>query len=60
MTALCVYLFYTNTDMKTITIKGIKYAGVQPQGMSDKQFESMVVRNNMTADKMFALAGRIK
>lgn len=38
--------------MKTITIKGKQYSGVQPIGMSDVQFNSMVVRNDMTTEKM--------
>jgi hypothetical protein len=50
----------SNKIMKTITIKGIQYSGIQPEGMSDKQFESMVVRNNMTAEKMAKLIGGLK
>lgn len=38
--------------MKTITVNGKQYAGVQQKGMSDKQFKSMVVRNDMTVEKM--------
>lgn len=38
--------------MKTIEIKGKSYTGVQPTGMSDAQFKSMLVRNDMTTEKI--------
>lgn len=46
--------------MKTITIKGKQYSAVQPTGMSDAQFNSMVVRNDMTTEKMNKLMLAIK
>lgn len=33
--------------MKTIKINGREYTGVQPKGMSDLAFKSMLVRNAM-------------
>ena len=44
--------------MKTLTIKGISYTGIQPQGMTDSQFKSMVLRNDMTSEKMNKLFGK--
>jgi len=37
-----------------ITVNGVQYAGIKGN-MSDAQFKSMVVRNDMTADKMVKL-----
>lgn len=44
--------------MKTITIKGKQYSGFQPNGMSDLQFVSMVLRNDMTTEKMSRIFGK--
>lgn len=46
--------------MKTVTINGKQYSGVQTQGMSDAAFVSMVVRNDMTTEKMNKLMLAIK
>jgi hypothetical protein len=45
------------TTLTTITVNGIEYAGIKGN-MSDAAFKSMVVRNNMTADKMVKLLNR--
>lgn len=45
--------------MKTLTINGKSYSGIQGT-MSDKQFESMLLRNDMTTDKMNKLFGKVR
>ncbi len=47
------------TQIITITVKGKQYAGIKGD-MSDAQFESMVVRNDMTAEKMNRILGGVK
>jgi len=46
--------------MKTVIINGREYTGVQPQGMSDLAFKSMLVRNAMTlsTEQLKAIAER--
>lgn len=56
---LSVYLhrqtITTNLNkMKTLTINGVEYAGVQGN-MSDAAFKSMLVRNDMRVEKMISL-----
>ena len=48
--------------MKTIKINGREYTGVQPQGMSDVAFKSMLVRNAMqlSVEQLKAIAERFK
>lgn len=46
--------------MKTITVNGISYTGFQPNGMSDLQFVSMLLRNDMRTEKMVKLIGGLK
>ena len=46
--------------MKTITVNGKIYGAVQPEGMSDKAFKSMVVRNNMTPTAINALQAALE
>jgi hypothetical protein len=45
--------------MKTITVNGKQYSAVQPKGMSDAAFKSMVVRNDITSNKVNALAASL-
>ena len=42
--------------MKTIKINGKHYSGIQPKGMSETAFKSMLVRNDMTTNKMAKLS----
>jgi len=46
--------------MKTVIINGREYTGVQPQGMSDLAFKSMLVRNAMqlSVEQLKAIAER--
>ena len=48
--------------MKTIKINGREYTGVQPAGMSDLAFKSMLVRNAMdkSVEQLKAIAERFK
>lgn len=48
--------------MKTVIINGREYTGVQPHGMSDLAFKSMLVRNAMdkSAQQLKAIAERFK
>ena len=46
--------------MKTITVNGKSYSAVQPKGMTDAAFKSMVIRNDMTTEKMNKVTNAIK
>ena len=56
----CRFVITNRKDiMKTIKIGNKEYQAIQPNGMSDKAFISMVVRNDMVKGKVNAFANSL-